>query len=735
MNLLTDKVDRALSLPIQNSQYTPNRQQPFFIKDLMHQLITSSAVSTPSTLTFTHNRWFKYVPFPIAGILIIASLSWFHYSYKKNSIAINQITEQLSSIGTKNSWLSRLNALKKTIDRLNKTSGIKQDKTIVSFKDGAMLEKVVKSSYVKLLNNEFLPHLNQILTSQITTDIHDNQIALYNSLQVYLMLVDTRHVDKTIVSYWFSQYWKMQFPHSTAIQNDLLQHLQYILTHNMASLHLNRALVHDAQDILQKRPLADLGYMMLLSETKEDSTPFIDSRQIITGFDTGKATIPDRYSEKHFNDIINNKIPALATTISRGNWVLGSSLTSELTASEKQQLTTKVRTLYSENYIKTWRSALNSITLQTPSDLTDITRQIDQLANPNSTLWKRIHHTADNINPILQRNSVKVSTDFLQVMRLSEQDKSYKDLQTTLNNLKKYLNKIKSTASPIKKAYDIASKRFSANDKKNPITELRAVANALPAPIKQWALQIATNSWKLILINAQQYLNTIWQSSVLPEYDDNIKDKYPIFKKSQDEISPAKFNQFFGPGGTIELFFNYYIRPFVDTTQSYWTWKKVDGISINIPQDTLEMLIRASMIQKMFYSNNLRTASVKFSLTPINLSANVKLFVINIGGQILRYQPGIKKTASLNWPGHDGDFITISFNNLSPIKPTLTKAGPWALLHLFDASHIRPTNDPKTFLITFTIDENEAEYRLIADAAINPFLPDVLSAFRCPDSL
>ena len=220
---------------------------------------------------------------PIAGILIIASLSWFHYSYKKNSIAINQITEQLSSIGTKNSWLSRLNALKKTIDRLNKTSGIKQDKTIVSFKDGAMLEKVVKSSYVKLLNNEFLPHLNQILTSQITTDIHDNQIALYNSLQVYLMLVDTRHVDKTIVSYWFSQYWKMQFPHSTAIQNDLLQHLQYILTHNMASLHLNRALVHDAQDILQKRPLADLGYMMLLSETKEDSTPFIDSRQIITG--------------------------------------------------------------------------------------------------------------------------------------------------------------------------------------------------------------------------------------------------------------------------------------------------------------------------------------------------------------------------------------------------------------------------------------------------------------------
>ncbi|WP_267256297.1 hypothetical protein [Coxiella endosymbiont of Ornithodoros maritimus] len=92
---------------------------------------------------------------------------------------------------------------------------------------------------------------------------------------------------------------------------------------------------------------------------------------------------------------------------------------------------------------------------------------------------------------------------------------------------------------------------------------------------------------------------------------------------------------FFGPNGAVEVFFNHYLQPFVDTTQAYWTWKGVDGETLPILQTKLDMLTRASMIQKMFYADNRETPTLKFTLTAISLSPNVSRFALNIGGQIL----------------------------------------------------------------------------------------------------
>ena len=293
-----------------------------------------------------------------------------------------------------------------------------------------------------------------------------------------------------------------------------------------------------------------------------------------------------------------------------------------------------------------------------------------------------------------------------------------------------------STASaPAKIAYDNAVNRLQSNNPDgDPLTNTLQLTQKLPTPVNQWLQTLSTGIWQIMLENARDYINTVWTTHVMPEYQDHVMNRYPIFKEEKQDISLNSFNHFFGPGGTIETFFNNYLKPFVNTRQVYWTWKKLDGKDLAIPQEKLDMLIRASMIQKMFYTDSPDSPSVKFTLTPISLSSNISHFILNIGGQVIDYEPGIKKTAHITWPGHDA-FVTLRFISLSPNRPTTTTMGFWSWLHILDQSHLQTTNDPKTFQVTFTVAGNQAVFQLVADHPVNPYQPQLLSSFRCPDSL
>ncbi|WP_306686867.1 hypothetical protein [Candidatus Coxiella mudrowiae] len=53
-----------------------------------------------------------------------------------------------------------------------------------------------------------------------------------------------------------------------------------------------------------------------------------------------------------------------------------------------------------------------------------------------------------------------------------------------------------------------------------------------------------------------------------------------------------------------------------------------------------------------------------------------------MGGQIINFEPGINPVTQVSWPGFEGDFVTFSFDTLTPHKPTTALTGPWSWLHL-----------------------------------------------------
>ncbi|OYK79627.1 hypothetical protein CbuD7D7780_09080 [Coxiella burnetii] len=393
-----------------------------------------------------------------------------------------------------------------------------------------------------------------------------------------------------------------------------------------------------------------------------------------------------------------------------------------LTADEVKTLIKKIRKIYVKDYLSAWQTSLAQMAVKAPTTLNESLNDLKLLGDPKSALWQLLNKIANS----------SATQDELSHYLANNQNQD--TLQKNLKSLSEFVQNIVNSTNPIKAAYDSAVNRMQhSND--DPLTAIRKVAQNAPSVINQWTTTITQNIWKIILAESRRYIDTAWASEVIPEYNDHILNRFPVFKNSLSDISINDFNHFFGPNGAVEMFFNHYLQPFVDTTQAYWTWKEVDGETLPIPQTKLDMLTRASMIQKMFYADNRKTPTLKFTLTPISLSPNVSRFALNIGGQILAFEPGIKSPLKATWPGPDGNFVTFQFDTLSPDKPAKTLTGTWAWLRLLNLADLEATSDPKIFHLSLSLEGNTARYQLIAHSPINPYSAQLLSAFRCPNEL
>ena len=169
----------------------------------------------------------------------------------------------------------------------------------------------------------------------------------------------------------------------------------------------------------------------------------------------------------------------------------------------------------------------------------------------------------------------------------------------------------------------------------------------------------------------------------------------------------------------------------------YWVWKTVDDDHIGIPQTTLEMFIRAALIQKMYFADGNDQPFVKFTLIPLALEPGVVDFNLNLEGQMIDFQPNhAAQIVALSWPGPDPNRVTMQFTNDQGKLSTTTETGPWALFKLLAKANLQTAwNNPKQFKVTFDLNGNSVKYQLVASDLVNPFITGIVDVFRCPDKL
>ncbi|OGT49147.1 MAG: hypothetical protein A3F17_06745 [Gammaproteobacteria bacterium RIFCSPHIGHO2_12_FULL_41_15] len=671
-----------------------------------------------------NNRRLTLIKYAVTGLLLLGGLALWHYAYQQNRLALNEVKAALTHpVSQEPLWLSQLNQLQQALGELqqrplNHLSWLGLNQTEI-------LRQQIQATYNHLIDTTFVLYLDQLLTTQIKTDITHNPSGLYHSLQTYLMLTEPAHLDIPFVKDWLAHWWAKRYPHDLNAQQRMMKHFNALLQSHPAPWPIDYALVNAAQAELKKRPLVEIAFAELQSEYDGLSAPSWEGEKI-NDLNTS-ANVPALYSTDHFKYIYNVKIPYLASVIEKGNWVMGENEEYFPNAEIAHTLTQQLQAAYLQHYIAQWTSVLKQWILIPPNTLNDAIKEINVLSDEHSPVWQALNLVVNEVPTT--NNSLHSLHEFL------NKNETYQTMQSTLKNLYLYLQTVTTAPDGIKTAYDTAANRMQDNGANDPMTAALTLSQQLPVPVNEWVTTIVQNSWKLLLQNSVQYLNTMWAINVLPEYHHSILHRFPIFKKARQDMSVIDFNRFFGPGGTMESFFYYYLSPFVDTSQPYWTWKNLDGEQVDIDQTKLDMLIRASMIQQMFYTINPLTPTLQFTLTPVSLSSNVKRFTLNVAGQMVVFEPGVIKGNQLRWTHSPNNFITLRFNTLSTQQPTLTLLGSWAWLHLISQSHLHMTDDPKQFQLTFTLSGNEAHYQLTTDNPISPYLPGVLFAFRCPKSL
>jgi type VI secretion system protein ImpL len=309
------------------------------------------------------------------------------------------------------------------------------------------------------------------------------------------------------------------------------------------------------------------------------------------------------------------------------------------------------------------------------------------------------------------------------------------DVQQAIVNLYSAVNLISTAPDVGKAAFDEVKGRIDS-PRNSPITALLTVAVSQPSPVQEIMNDLAGQTWSALLVEAQGYLNTQWQQSVVPECQRSVFQRYPVYRDAKNETAIADFTKFFSPTGTMSTFFSTYLEPFVDTSSTPWTTRQVDGKGLRISAQTLQAFANTKAIADAFFPNNAPTPTVSFTLRPSFLDSNAARVAIDANGTIFTYRHEPPRDLQLSWPPVGGtDKVSVTFTDLNGASSGYTSNGPWAWFKLFDQFGLKSTGLDDKYELPITLKNMQARFEVSAGSVVNPFDLPALSDFRCGGDL
>lgn len=739
VDYLVTPLQHAYNIELPTLTEQGNSHKTYFVADFFQHIVSNTDYH------YTKSPKWRYGLYLLLAMATLSMVTWWYQSYSNNLIAINHLktalaeAEQLANNNPHQAYaeLPVLNALATALPSSQNawsiwitTAGLAQAQEVIADS---------QKTYQKILVSQFLPQLEETLELQLQQTSNENPSGLYSTLKAYIMLTEAKHRDPAYITQWFDNYWLKIFPHDPTTQTQLHKHLSNLLQNNTFVLTPDENVIAAARTRLAQTPLPQLTFAVLVDRYRQstiDLLPSTNKSMVIKD----NYTIPSLYTAANFPKVYADEIVNATQELMEGNWVIGNKLVN-LSANKtaRAELIDQVQTLYVTAYVNAWQTLLNKLSWQSNSaDMEQLKPLLADLTTQRAALWQVLNLIYINTapNPAEPEFTAGISSKFQALDTFLSNQVAYSQLQAAVTSLANYMQHIANARHPEKAAYAAAAIRM-ANEERNDdaLASLFQQIPNLPLPLQQWMSTFANNNWQALLNGSQEYLNGLWTTKVLTKYNDNLANHFPLDKAADTDVKISAFSDFFGPNGVIDDFFNTYLKPFVDTRQFYWVWKNVDGMHLNVPQTTLDMFMRATLIQKMFFPDNSKKLSVKFSLVPIAIEPGIARFTLEAAGETIIYQPNKPQTINLEWPGQNANFASIEFINTNGKQAHVNYHGEWAWFRLLANANLQTSNNPKQFRLTFDLNGNSVQYQLQANELVNPFIPSIIEAFRCPDKL
>lgn len=551
--------------------------------------------------------------------------------------------------------------------------------------------------YQQALQTILIPEIRNYLGDYLKTPVNRNIDDLYAVLKAYLMLSDATQFQAEFVTATMRQILTKSFSDTAATQ--LLEHIHVASSTGWNPPTLDTNLIEQTRKYLMAMPSVKLSYAILKTmhnNSKESdinlgvnikSNTVLTSQQLIN-------QIPTMFTTNAFTTIYTQEIPTAAQESLTGNWVLGQNISISKNTMEAAQLTDQLRTTYINNYIDVWEGLLANIQLSSATDLSQTNRIITTLSSNRSPLLQFLRTLHDNtyFEPITSM-SPKLKNLGTLLDKHSQTPTLLYQIFTALQSLNQSIQPVLVANNSNKAAFDIVANRMQNHVSPDAITQLRLIAATSPEPIKTWLEKIADDTWHFLEHEAVNYIDLSWQNQVMPIYHANIAAFYPFNPNSQKEIDVAQFTRFFGQPGIIANFYQNYLRPFIDTSNSEWRWKKIDNESFPLSNVYLGQLQQAMRINHTFFPHGDNTFSSPFALQPYQLSNQTKAVVLNINDKLISGNVAWDEFKLLN-PSLDsvinnGHAILNFSPNEQTVKYTLTAENQKNPFSNFDFQHFQ----------------------------------------------
>lgn len=716
-----------LTLPTHFPQ--AHKTQPYFIKGITKMI---AADTTPRDTRFArYQREHKLLAY-LGGSAVVMGLLLMGFGYYTS---VNHIEHAHSDILQYQSFTQKFaqdNTIQTFIPELEYLANARQSINAIQpwfipLKDFNKTKHWINAQYKKTLAQQFLPQLARQLEDQL---LHETNPALqYATLKAYLMLGEPQFLDLAYLKNWL--YRSLHLSSEKALETALLQ--------PFPGIALNTQIIDQVRANLNLLPTDYLIYMIIKNNPPE-YIPF--SNNAFTYPLSSKKGISSFYTRIGFEKTYNQTIPTITQSIIQNNWILKNPL---FLSSNLKSLTEQIQHLYVSDYLNWWQLFIYHIQPKAFNTLTEAADYFKTLAQTHpSSFANMLAFIQSNTRAFASNRSKSAALQVFNT-QIAEQLKAINDVSPqsidmvspTFNALSRYFAIVSTSNDSQILILNTARQRFLNPTQDGALNQLRSASQSLPAPLNQWLNQMATNTWYLILSETKNAINQQWKKNVLPQYTQNITNRFPLSTFSEQEISLENFSSFFNHQGTLQIFFDEYLKPFLNTSQAQWIAKKVDNLALPFRPETIAAFERANVIREMFFPLKAQKPSVQFTLQSTDLQPIISRIIFDINGQSLIASQSHKNTQSFTWPGdYTNTPVTLTIQSISGENFQATEYGAWGLFRLLSHANVFPiSQDTRKLQLILDVNGNAAQYLLQARNPVNPFIPNILQGFELGQEL
>ena len=775
-----------------NSAQKSDNSTPYFIHTLFQKVIYPEAGLASDNFKVAKQKrrlmMLSFVACSIASVLLVGT--WHRY-YLQNSEQADAVLNKVTEFNELNDQSSFEQLGKSIIPPLNtiRTATLEfgffreKSRFISDFGlyQGHTIGPKVEETYLKLLSYRYLPTLlKQVAADMSNAPANSNEkLAM---LRVFRMMVDKSGRHDDFVKAYFTDAWQKSYEGDRILQTQLMAHLEYSLMHTdlqamrdagaveaETKLRPYDLLIAKTQRELSSLPIEQRVYRQLKQSASSQLGSALDLK-LATGpayelvFEQRSAKtdgpdamkIPRLLTKQGFERYFIPQSDSIADLALIDSWVLGQSESTDFSDADKIALRNKIINQYILDYQSSWRKALNDFELKDFSDINHGVLVIDNFAISNRPVNRILNSLTKNtelfpsmpddpsamaeiiVTPQYQI-AAKIDGDFTALNQLIKADGTepvYLDeVMESVGRLHAYLKSIQDAPDVGKAALKAAQERLTLNDA-DPIYALERISANLPKPMDTMVGKLASESWKVVLQSAIKHLEVRWYNEVYQEYQQSLASRYPFNPASNKQASIDDFQNFFGPQGTLNRFYNDQMKMFLEENfDALNQFSKGDANLVR--NEVLQSLKQAQQIQKAFF-NPKGNLDVEFSLEALQMSPNKLRSVMNIDGQFVEYTHGPQRSIDLVWPNTLRESavskltLVPSESNSSP--RSIMYEGPWAFFRLLDSARVSGSSST-SIDYQFEVDKGDVTYRLRTRDNVNPFTSKLLSSFEIPKTL